>query len=245
MTDHVYDARFMGVTSLSRTSAARIVPLVQAMLQVSSVADFGCALGTWLSVWQQAGVADVQGVDGDYLKGQALEVNPGFIRHDDLTTPINFGRKFDLVQSLEVAEHLPPAAAAGFVTTLARHGDVILFSAAPPGQGGEYHVNEQPYSFWRDLFSAEGYAMFDPLRGKIAGDESIRYWYRYNMFLFAKESAVARLSPEVVATRIAAGAVVPDISPVLFKLRKVAVRNMPRAVSHGIAKVLSKIRTRG
>jgi hypothetical protein len=249
MTSHVYGTEFMGVTSLSRLSAQKIVPAVQGLMaeghSITSVADFGCALGTWLSVWQQAGVADVQGVDGDYLKGQALEFDAALIRLDDLTRHIDLGRRFDLVQSLEVAEHLPLAAAATFVATLVRHGDIVLFSAAPPGQGGEYHVNEQSYGFWRDLFAGHGYALFDAVRGMIAGDDSIRYWYRYNSFLFVKESAISRLKPAVAASRISPGAAVPDISPPLFKLRKAAVRQMPQAMSHGIAGLLSRIRTRG
>ncbi|MDP6884692.1 MAG: hypothetical protein QF830_11185, partial [Rhodospirillales bacterium] len=43
--------------------------------------------------------------------------------------------------SLEVAEHLPPDAAETFVATLVAHGRLVLFSAAPPGQGGLNHVN--------------------------------------------------------------------------------------------------------
>ena len=48
------------------------------------------------------------------------------------------------------------ASAAGFVDNLVRHGDVILFSAAVPHQGGEHHVNEQPPEYWRELFARPG-----------------------------------------------------------------------------------------
>jgi hypothetical protein len=45
-------------------------------------------------------------------------------------------RRFDLVQSLEVAEHITPAASEAFVEDLARHAErFVLFSAAPPGKG--------------------------------------------------------------------------------------------------------------
>jgi hypothetical protein len=35
-----------------------------------------------------------------------------------------------------------------FVYCLARHARrFVLFSAAPPGQGGEFHVNERPFEY--------------------------------------------------------------------------------------------------
>jgi hypothetical protein len=42
---------------------------------------------------------------------------------------------------------------------------MVLFSAAPPGQGGEHHVNERTYEFWRGLFARHGYDR----RGDAAG----------------------------------------------------------------------------
>ena len=50
-----------------------------------------------------------------------------------------------------MAEHLSPEAGAGLVASLARHGDVLLFSAASPGRGGEFHVNERSPEYWRSL----------------------------------------------------------------------------------------------
>ena len=40
-----------------------------------------------------------------------------------------------------------------FVDSLCRHGELIIFSAAVPGQGGERHVNEQPLEYWREKFA--------------------------------------------------------------------------------------------
>jgi hypothetical protein len=64
------------------------------------------------------------------------------------------GRRFDLVQSLEVGEHLPLSAAETLVDSLTTASDRVLFSAAVKGQGGEFHVNEQPLAFWQELFEA-------------------------------------------------------------------------------------------
>jgi hypothetical protein len=59
----------------------------------------------------------------------------------DLERPFQLKRKFDLVVSLEVAEHRPAHCAEDFVSTLTGLGSVVLFSAAAPHQGGEHHVD--------------------------------------------------------------------------------------------------------
>jgi hypothetical protein len=47
--------------------------------------------------------------------------------------PLRLGRRFELVQSVEVAEDLPPPAAGEFIASLVRHLGHVLFSAASPG----------------------------------------------------------------------------------------------------------------
>ena len=130
--------------------------------------DFGCAEGVWLSAWRDAGVQDVLGLDGDYVDRRRLLIPQERFHAVDLSQPIDLGRRFDLAQSLEVAEHLPAAAARHFVATITRHSSLALFSAAPPGQGGAHHVNEQPYGYWRDLFAEIGPEREAKLRGYLA-----------------------------------------------------------------------------
>jgi hypothetical protein len=70
-------------------------------------------------------------------------------------------------------------------------GWTVLSSA---GQGGEFHVNEQPYEYWRTKFTARGYAVFDCARRPVMGLKEIEPWYRFNTFLFANEHGQSRLS---------------------------------------------------
>lgn len=139
-----YDKAFFDSQSDgAQASAAAVVPLVKRLLSPNSVLDVGCGPGTWVARWITEGVTDAIGVDGDYVDRSSLRIPAGQFVAADLEDPLHLGRTFDLVQSLEVAEHLDEVHADAFVASLARHGDTVLFSAALPGQGGAHHVNEQ------------------------------------------------------------------------------------------------------
>jgi hypothetical protein len=77
------------------------------------------------------------------------------VRPFDLNSPPEPSR-FDLAYSFEVAEHLPPALGDRLVEFLAASGNEILFTAAPPGQGGTGHINEQPPEYWQERFERHG-----------------------------------------------------------------------------------------
>lgn len=168
-------------------SAQAVVPIVYDLVRPASVLDVGCGVGTWLAEWGNAGVSDLLGVDGDYVDRSALKIPVDKFTPVDLKEPLSLGRKFDLVQTLEVAEHLDETRADTFVESLTRHGDTILFSAAIPGQGGTHHVNEQWPSYWAQKFAKAGYTAHDIIRPRIWTDQRIQYWYRQNILIFARE----------------------------------------------------------
>jgi SAM-dependent methyltransferase len=235
-----YDGRYYSYINAGATRSAGIVlPLVLKTFPVTSVADFGCGQGAWLDVWRQLGVSDVVGVDGAYVDCGSLLIPASCFRPADLGRPVALGRTFDLVQSLEVAEHLPESSAATFVETLTSHSQLVLFSAAPPGQGGEHHVNEQPYTFWRTLFAARNYAMIDLLRPRLLLNTQIEAWYRYNTFVFAHRDLLQTFARQTLAAIIPDGAGVPDVSPLPYRLRKRVIRSLPVSVSTACA-VLKK-----
>ena len=66
-------------------------------------------------------------------------------------------KAFDLALSIEVAEHVPEMYAEAFVRYLSHASDLVLLTAAPPGQTGTGHVNEQPKLYWINKFLECGY----------------------------------------------------------------------------------------
>jgi SAM-dependent methyltransferase len=245
MTKHIYSADFYDyIDAGSRASARTVAGLLLGELNIASLLDVGSGHGAWAAEWIKAGVADVVAVDGDYVNRDQLAV-PGerFIAHD-LSTPLDLKRRFDLVQSLEVAEHLPATSAAGFVDNLIRHGDVILFSAAVPHQGGEHHVNEQPPEYWRKLFAERGFEVFDWLRPRLSGERQVKPWYRFNSFVYANAAGRKRLSKSIRAAKVAKDQPLEIGGDAAWALRRVAVRLIPKTLVKPIAMAKASLEAR-
>jgi len=110
----------------------------------------------------------------------------------DLTQPLRISRdgdieagladhhakRFDLISCLEVAEHLPLDSHQTLVDTIVRHlrykpnmddaSGYLLFSAAPPGQGGEHHIGCRPAVQWRGMFYERGISYRDDLTRQLS-----------------------------------------------------------------------------
>lgn len=239
---YAYSRDFLRYGAQSSAYAAhKIASSLAPVLAVASVLDVGCGLGTWLRAWSECGIKDFSGVDGDYVARDSLVIaNDRFIA-TDLNRGFDLGRQFDLVQSLEVAEHIRPEASAAFIETLCRHARrYILFSAAPPGQGGEHHINEQTYEFWRGLLAKRDFVACDIVRPMIAADAKISFWYRYNTFLYVRREMLAASAPAVRERVVPAIESLADISPPLFRIRKAIVRRLPDMVQDGLARFKSR-----
>lgn len=170
-----------------------VVPIVLTFIRPKSILDVGCGTGTWLKAFEEAGVQDYLGVDGVYVDRSKLRIPSSKFIPFDISKPMDLGRKFDLVVSLEVAEHLAPQEADIIVESLVRHGETILFSAAIPGQGGQNHLNEQWPEYWQKKFMKHGYHFHDVIRSLIWNNDNIEWWYRQNIFLISKEKPQAEL----------------------------------------------------
>ncbi|MBC8392044.1 MAG: methyltransferase domain-containing protein [Deltaproteobacteria bacterium] len=167
--------------------------VVNTLPKVDSAVDFGCGVGTWLSILKEKGVKEILGIDGPWVEKSLLEIPQQSFHRVDLEDEIKLNRRYDLAISLEVAEHLRPEAAKTFVESLVNSSDFILFSAAIPFQGGSNHINEQWPNYWVTLFNERGYAVLDFIRREIWDEEKIPTWYRQNTLMFVKQERVKEL----------------------------------------------------
>jgi len=175
-------------------SARTVLSLVlDALPPVHSAIDFGCGVGTWLSVLKEKGVNDIRGLDGPWVEQNLLEIPIENFQQVDFKETIGLKKKYDLAITLEVAEHLPHESASSFVESLINASDFILFSAAIPYQDGRGHLNEQWPDYWADIFNARGYIALDFVRKEIWNDKKIPAWYRQNILIFVKEDQIQNI----------------------------------------------------
>ncbi|MGJ8654732.1 MAG: methyltransferase domain-containing protein [Opitutaceae bacterium] len=233
-----YDSAFFDyVNSGALKSAEAILPLIKEHLEINSVLDAGCGQGGWIAIWKKLGVKTVHGIDGDYVVREELLVDTSEFSAFDLSKPFELNKKFDLAQSLEVGEHLPTASSADFVASLVGHSDIVLFSAAARGQGGDSHINEQDYEFWRQHFAKHDYVAIDYVRPLILENTDIEQWYRYNPFLYVARAKLAELPQVLQKCVVPDDEPLKDLSPALYKMRKALVKLLPVSVATKIAKM--------
>lgn len=180
-----------------------------AFADIKSILDVGCGVGSWLKAWQDSKPdLKIFGIDGNGVSEELFFIPKSYYKQVDLrkdsketfdevcnalnlqNTLQNYAKPFDLVESLEVAEHLEAQYAKNFIALLTRFADVVLFSAAVPYQGGTKHYNERPPKYWADLFAKHDFVCFDILRHRIWNNEKIAYWYRQNLLIYAHKSKI-------------------------------------------------------
>ena len=105
---------------------------------------------------------------------------------------------------------------------------MVLFSAAPPGQGGENHINERPLSFWQHLFKAKGYEAYDVVRPAFRSDKNVEPWYRYNTILYASAAIRSSLPAAVASAEVGPGDV-SEVGDIGWRARKLILRWLPAA----------------
>jgi len=119
--------------------------------------DLGCGIGEFVAYFNHTrGVLSV-GFDGSENSLTHMASGATIYLHD-LRTPLGWDANvFDLCMCLEVAEHIEPEFADVIVDSCCSMSDLILFTAAKPGQEGLGHVNLQKPEYWFEKFKTRGY----------------------------------------------------------------------------------------
>lgn len=183
------DSRYIHDARIHRLDDAQvIVPILINLFSPKSVVDIGCGLGSFLKVFIDNGIGDVQGIEGEWIDESKLLIEKKNLLITDIEKGFDLQRRFDLAICLEVAEHLHANSADNLIKTLTRLSDVVVFSAAIPYQGGQNHINEQWIGYWQELFSQHGFAMHDLIRPAIWNNAEVYWWYRQNIVVCIKDS---------------------------------------------------------
>lgn len=152
LTDAEIELWLGGLTPWDRDNTVVLLAILAAFGIPKSYLDVGCGTGAMVNA------ADKLGIEARGIDQLPTRENLKLVQHD-LRQPIDLGRTFELVTSIEVAEHLEEEFADTCVDNITRHGEHrIVFTAAMPGQKGKDHFNCQPAIYWRNKFGLKGWA---------------------------------------------------------------------------------------
>jgi hypothetical protein len=180
MMSELYGDAFFAQMKTCEEAYRRLGECVDEILPegVHHIWDFGSGLGYLCDVLEERG-RNVYLVD---LYAPAAS-------HLDLCQPI-FLPVLDVVVCTETAEHLPPESADILVRNVAWHaGEMIVWSAAPPGQAAgdssaTGHINEQPPEYWLEKFADYGWKVDDVKTAMLRA----LMWERKAQHMYCKDS---------------------------------------------------------
>jgi hypothetical protein len=208
---YLFDKEFENCT---KQSAKKIMSLLfdsLGIIDFTSAVDLGAGTGRWLKEFSKHAIATQKKkrisfpvnifaledprsgpIDFDNRKKSGISSK---VKYFDLEKDLpkipklvdkNKG-KFSLAICLEVAEHLSEFYADDLVNVLTQLSDVVLFSAAYPGQEGVGHINCQFPSYWAKKFEAAEFHPFDFIRSRLwdtIEHNDVHWWYIQNTLVF-------------------------------------------------------------
>lgn len=121
----------------------------------ATVLDAGCAIGLLVESLRERGV-EASGIDlSSYAIGQVHESVRAYCHHGSVAD--EFPRRYDLIVSIEVLEHMPPREADAAIANFCRHTDDVIFSSTPGDYREPTHVNVHPPEYWASEFARHGF----------------------------------------------------------------------------------------
>jgi len=195
-----YSPKFYASVDKRASESADLV-LVELLkyLNVDSIVDVGCGSGAWLKSSLKSGIKNAIGIDlpsslslirtNSDFQGYLNDKSLTLIERDLVSDCITKFPSADVTFCLEVAEHLPSDVANSLVKLLTDSSNFVVFSAAQPGQGGTFHINERPLEYWIRQFAKCGFEAFDPFREALGINPHVPRFYALNTLFFAKKNA--------------------------------------------------------
>lgn len=177
---------FQQIIDEETPQAKRLAEILIDRYHPKSVADYGCATGLYLEPFAAKGI-EVVGYDNspDAVALARLSDN---IHLRDLTRR-QILQATDISICLEVLEHIEANDAIKCARTIASKSNVLIFSAAHPGQGGEGHINCRPKEYWEGVFNTLGLKLDHADTAHIVNKMTEGYhmgWLPMNLMVFKK-----------------------------------------------------------
>jgi len=189
--DDLYDDEYyrLVVEGPMLQSALIIANSIKREFSPMTLIDVGCGTGVLLMELKKQDV-QVMGLEYStsalkYCQARGLNVVKFDLESDETVTT----GMVDVCVSTEVAEHLPSTSAEKYVDLLTQISSTVVMTAAPPGQGGTDHVNEQPNEYWVEKFHHRKFYFDHALTLKFRQEwkkENVVSWYYENVMVFKK-----------------------------------------------------------
>jgi len=166
--------------------AERMVDILIKYFNPKTVVDVGCGNAEFIYHFQKRGI-DIKGYDGSSNAINNALVDKKFLELYDLKDKIITQKRYELALCLEVAEHIENKYSKSLIENLTNLSDLVVFTAAPPGQGGHFHINEQPKEFWVSIFEGKKYFLDTEITEKVKNEmkeKDVIWWYYKNLMIF-------------------------------------------------------------
>ena len=189
--DATYNESFFGWDNNAiqqQQLAQYLVPKIVERFRPKYVLDIGCGSGQWLDEYRKYKVR-TRGIESAAAAWVSMsEKTQKNVVKWDLRNKLKKTYKPDLVQSLEVAEHIEENYADVFIYNLVKHNaDIIFLTAATPEQDGIQHVNCQEKEYWMAKMKNNGYLFDQDILNEVLAWGTLEkspIWWSTNLMVF-------------------------------------------------------------
>jgi cyclopropane fatty-acyl-phospholipid synthase-like methyltransferase len=176
-----------GLAAFDHDNEILFLTILAAFGKPDSYLDIGSGDGAMVNTATKLGIESI-GLD------QLPRTEWSNLHQVDLREPQYLNKTFQLVTSIETAEHIEPEYADIFIDTITRHANgMIIFTAAMPGQQGHGHYNCQPAYYWREKFYKRGWNYSEADTTKLVAMMALAFHGSHhveaNMQVFRREGA--------------------------------------------------------
>lgn len=139
--------------------ARRIAEYIRFNIPCKKFIDFGSSTGIYVREMKNT-YPEVECIGYEFSDSAVDKAVTSNIILADLTEPLDVEKKDStLGLCLEVLEHIDDAHWSSVLENITKLSDIIIFSAARPGQGGTGHINCRPKLDWIRRFHSLGWVV--------------------------------------------------------------------------------------